>query len=148
MKRFHQLKTGRPRPVYIEVPHEVLAAEEEVKLLEPELYDPPAGDTEHIAEAAHLLAAAQRPAIWAGTGVQRSGASQVLQALAEHLQAPVVTGSEGKGAISDHHPLSLGMAELRFDPPPKMARTTGCHPRRGNNSACQWGCQQAAGHSH
>ena len=113
---FRRLKTGRPRPVYIEVPHEVLAAEEEVKLLEPELYDPPAGDPEHIAEAAHLLAAAQRPAIWAGTGVQRSGASQALQALAEHLQAPVVTGREGKGTISDHHPLSLGMGELRFDP--------------------------------
>jgi acetolactate synthase-1/2/3 large subunit len=113
---FYHLKTGRPRPVYLEVPHEVLAAEAEVKLLEPESYDPPAGDPECIAQAAHLLAAAQRPAIWAGTGVQRSGASQALQALAEHLQAPVVTGRESKGVISDHHPLSLGMGELRFDP--------------------------------
>ena len=115
-KAFYHLKTGRPRPVYLEVPHEVLAAEAEVKLLEPESYDPPAGDPECIAQAAHLLAAAQRPAIWAGTGVQRSGASQALQALAEHLQAPVVTGRESKGVISDHHPLSLGMGELRFDP--------------------------------
>ena len=113
---FRQLKTGRPRPVYIEVPHDVLAAEAEVKLLESESYDPPSGDPEHIEKAAHLLAAAQRPAIWAGTGAQRSGASQALQALAEHLQAPVVTGRESKGVISDHHPLSLGMGELRFDP--------------------------------
>lgn len=113
---FRQLKTGRPRPVYIEVPHEVLAAEEEVKLFEPVSYDPPVGDSEHIAEAAHLLTQAQRPAIWAGTGVQRSGASQALQALAEHLQAPVVTGRESKGVISDRHSLSLGMGELRFDP--------------------------------
>ncbi len=113
---FRQLKTGRPRPVYVEVPHEVLAAAEEVKLLEPESHDPLAGDPERISQAAHLLAEAQRPVIWAGTGVHRSGASQALQALAEHLQAPVVTGREGKGAISDHHPLSLGMAELRFDP--------------------------------
>ena len=113
---FYHLKTGRPRPVYVEVPHEVLAAEAEVKLLEPVSYDPPAGEPGRIAEAAHLLAAAQRPAIWAGTGVQRSGASQALQALAEHLQAPVVTGRESKGVISDHHPLSLGMGELRFDP--------------------------------
>ena len=113
---FRRLKTGRPRPVYIEVPHQVLAAEEEVKLLELESHDPLTGEPEHVAQAAHLLAEAQRPAIWAGTGVQRSGASQVLQALAEHLQAPVVTGREGKGAISDHHPLSLGMGELRFDP--------------------------------
>ncbi len=113
---FYHLKTGRPRPVYLEVPHEVLAAEAEVKLLEPKSYDPPAGDPECIARAAHLLAAAQRPAIWAGTGVQRSGASQALQALAEHLQAPVVTGRESKGVISDRHPLCLGMGELRFDP--------------------------------
>ena len=113
---FYHLKTGRPRPVYLEVPHEVLAAKAEVKLLEPELYDPPAGDSEHIAQAAHLLTEAKRPAIWAGTGVQRSGGSQALQALAEHLQAPVVTGRESKGVISDRHPLSLGMGELRFDP--------------------------------
>ena len=113
---FRQLKTGRPRPVYIEVPHEVLAAKEEVKLLDSASYDPPAGDPEHIAQAAHLLAEAQRPAIWAGAGVQCSGASQALQALAEHLQAPVVTGRKGKGVISDRHPLSLGMGELRFNP--------------------------------
>ena len=113
---FYHLKTGRPRPVYLEVPHEVLAAEAEVKLLESESYDPPAGEPERIAQAAHLLAAAERPAIWAGTGVQRSGASQALQALAEHLQAPVVTGRESKGVISDQHPLSLGMGELRFEP--------------------------------
>ena len=113
---FYHLKTGRPRPVYLEVPHEVLAAEAEVKLLEPKSYAPPAGDPECIAQAAHLLAAAHRPVIWAGTGVQRSGASQALQALAEHLQAPVVTGRESKGVISDRHPLCLGMGELRFDP--------------------------------
>lgn len=114
-KAFYHLKTGRPRPVYLEVPHEVLAAEAEVELLEPESYDPPAGEPGRIAEAAHLLAAAERPAIWAGTGVQRSGASRALQTLAEHLQAPVVTGRESKGVISDRHPLSLGMGELRFD---------------------------------
>ena len=113
---FYHLKTGRPRPVYLEVPHEVLAAEAEVKLLEPESYDPPIGEPEGIAEAARLLATAERPAIWAGTGAQRSGASQALQALAEHLQAPVVTGRESKGVISDRHSLSLGMGELRFDP--------------------------------
>ena len=113
---FYHLKTGRPRPVYLEVPHEVLAAEAEVQLLEPKSYAPPVGEPERIAEAARLLAAAQRPAIWAGTGVQRSGASEALQALAEHLQAPVVTGRESKGVISNRHPLSLGMGELRFDP--------------------------------
>ena len=113
---FYHLKTGRPRPVYIEVPHEVLAAEEEVNLLESECYDRPTGDPEYIVQAADLLVEAQRPAIWAGTGVQRSGGWQALQALAEYLQAPVVTGRESKGVISDRHPLSLGMGELRFAP--------------------------------
>lgn len=113
---FRHLKTGRPRPVYIEVPHEVLAAVEEVKLLDPEVHDQPVGDPEQLARAAQLLSEAQRPAIWAGTGVQRTGAWKTLQALAEHLQAPVVTGRESKGVISDRHPLCLGMAELRFGP--------------------------------
>ena len=91
---FYHLKTGRPRPVYLEVPHEVLAAEAEVKLLEPVSYDPLTGDSDQIAEAAHLLTQAQRPAIWAGTGAQRSGATKALQALAEHLQG---TGGDRSG---------------------------------------------------
>ena len=93
-------------------------------MLEPESYDPPAGEPECIADAARLLSTAQRPAIWAGTGVQRSGASQALQALAEHLQAPVVTGRESKGVISDRHPAFSGYGGTPLCSAPRMAHAT------------------------
>ena len=59
--------------------------------------------------------------IWAGGGVISSEASEALERLAEHLQAPVVTTSEGKGAISDRHPLSVGALRFRDDPLTAMA---------------------------
>ena len=51
-----------------------------------------------------------------GGGVIASKASAALQTLAEFLQAPVLTTAEGKGALSDRHPLALGAMRLRQDP--------------------------------
>ena len=113
---FRRMKTGRPRPVEIDIPHAVLAAEAEVELVEPVICERSPGGPKVIERAARILRDAERPAIWAGGGVHRSDASGVLLALAEHLGAAVVTSREGKGAISDRHPLSLGMAELRYAP--------------------------------
>jgi acetolactate synthase-1/2/3 large subunit len=113
---FRQLKTGRKRPVVVEVASAALAGHGEVELLPPEKHPLPAGDAEQLAEAARILAGTRHPLIWAGGGAIQSGASLVLQALAEYLQAPVVTTRSGKGALSDRHPLSLGMAELGYRP--------------------------------
>jgi acetolactate synthase-1/2/3 large subunit len=63
-----------------------------------------------------MLADSSCPLIWAGGGVISSGASQALLKVAEQLQAPVITTAEGKGAISDRHPLALGAHRLRNDP--------------------------------
>jgi acetolactate synthase-1/2/3 large subunit len=106
---FLQLRTGRPRPVEIEIPPDVLAEVAEVELLEPGRPMPSAGDAASLDRAAEALAGAQRPVIWAGGGVISSGATEALLDLAELLQAPVITTPEGKGAISDHHYLSLGV---------------------------------------
>lgn len=113
---FYYLKTGRPRPVEIEVPPETLAQEANVDLIEPEDYPHPPASHEAIQQAAQILAQASNPLIWAGGGVISSGASEALQKVAEHLQAPVITTAEGKGAISDRHPLALGALRLRNDP--------------------------------
>ena len=110
---FYQLRTGRPRPVEIEIPPEALAEEADVELLEPSSPSPAQGNARTIEEAAGLLLAAQRPIVWAGGGVHSSGAWQELLEVAEHLQAPVITTAEGKGAISDRHPLSLGVTRGR-----------------------------------
>ena len=59
-----------------------------------------------IAQAATLLAAAQRPAILAGGGSR--GASSELRALAERIGAPVVTTLNAKGVLDEQHPLAVG----------------------------------------
>ncbi|MFN8495519.1 MAG: thiamine pyrophosphate-binding protein [Caldilineaceae bacterium] len=113
---FQQLRSGRPRPVVLEIPAQVLATTEDVQLLDPLPVIQPTGDPAQIERAVQLLTQAQRPLLWAGGGVQRAGAWDALQRLAEHLQAPVVTSRQGKGVLSEQHPLSLGMAELRYAP--------------------------------
>ena len=112
---FYHLKNGRPRPVEIEIPPETLAEVADVELLEPEAPRPAAAGKEQIEAAATALAGASNPLIWAGGGVISAQGTEALAKLAEFLQAPVVTTAEGKGAISDHHPLALGALWLRND---------------------------------
>lgn len=101
------LRTGRPRPVELEIPWDLWDASAEAELPRPESIPPAPPNLTQVREAARLLACASRPLIWAGGGVITSDASEELTQLAEHLNAPVVTTSEGKGAISDDHPLAL-----------------------------------------
>ncbi len=109
-------RTGRPQPVAVEIAPQVFAAHEPVQEVEPEVDRQPAADSLQIAAAAQRLTAARRPVIWAGAGVHRAAAWTALRDLAEYLQAPVLSGRQGKGALSDRHPLSLGLAELRYEP--------------------------------
>ena len=113
---FYHLKTGRPRPVEIEIPPETLADVADVELREPEEYPRQAAEPETIRTGAQIMTDAVNPLIWAGGGVISSGAQEALLQVAEHLQAPVITSPEGKGAISDRHPLALGAHRLRNDP--------------------------------
>jgi len=113
---FHQLKTGRPRPVEIEIPPETLAEEADIELLEPANPIRPAASAEQIQAGAEILGNAKKLIILAGGGVISSQASEALQMLAEYLQAPVITTAEGKGALSDRHALCLGALRLRQDP--------------------------------
>ena len=111
-----RIKSGRPGPVLLQVPWPTLRAEEDVELREPEVYAPPPPDAALVRRAAGLLQDATSPMIWAGGGVHVADASGALAAVAGHLRAPVVTSANGKGAIPDRHPLSLGFAELRYRP--------------------------------
>src|SRR5690606_34896081 len=69
--------------------------------------DEPAVDATAVARAATLLDQAKFPAIYVGGGVLASRASAELKALAEKLDIPVVMGENGRGALSDEHPLAL-----------------------------------------
>ncbi len=111
-----QLRSGRRRPVALEVPHAVLAARAPVTFCDPAPVERPAAAPAAMEQALTRMAQAQRPVIWAGGGVHSADAAYLVTALAEAWPAPVVTSRGGKGAISDRHPLSLGSAEVRFPP--------------------------------
>jgi acetolactate synthase-1/2/3 large subunit len=105
---FRQATSGRPQPVGIEIPHDLLQGTADATLFTPDATD---GRTrpEHAAidAAAELLDSAVSPVIYVGGGVLASRATAELQALAEALDAPVVLGESGRGALSDRHPLVL-----------------------------------------
>jgi acetolactate synthase-1/2/3 large subunit len=105
-----QLRTGRPRPVVVDIPPETLEDEGEATLLDPAVAERPAAPSAAIERAVTLLVAARHPVIVAGGGVNLSGASDALRAAAERLQAAVIMTAEGKGALSDASDLSLGAA--------------------------------------
>ena len=104
-----RLRSGRPRPVAVEIPPDVLAARAPLALVDPagDPGVPVAPEPRLVARAAQLLRSARRPVIWTGWGVQAAGASEELRELAEALEAPVVMGRSGRGSLSDHHHLAL-----------------------------------------
>jgi acetolactate synthase-1/2/3 large subunit len=105
---FRQLRSGRPRPTYIEIPPETFADECDAKPLDPARAEVAAPDPGQIRKAVELLARAERPLIFAGGGVVLADAAPELAQVAELLQAAVITTREGKGAIDDRNPLSVG----------------------------------------
>ena len=105
---FRQMRTGRPRPVLIEIPPEAGVEREEVKLRNPASISRIVPSPEDLREAAQVISRSALPLIYAGGGVARSDAEQALVGLAEATNIPVVTSSGGKGVIPDGHPLSYG----------------------------------------
>ena len=98
-------------PVYLEIPVDVLRGEAgnaPIATLRTAPVTARSAPPDAVSEAARLLTQAERPVLWAGGGVLRSGAQEELVALAERLDAPVVTTFMGKGAIDETHPLAVG----------------------------------------
>ena len=102
---FRQLRDGRPRPVGIEMPLDVMALETEVALPSADGLPPiTMPDPELIDKAAALLAEAKKPLLFVGGGAV--AASEEVLAIAEMLEAPVVSSTGGKGIVSDRHYLA------------------------------------------
>jgi len=107
------LQHGRPRPVAIEVPMDVLAQEAPVDVAIPRLESPSTPlDCDAIDAAARLLGAAKSPMIFAGAGAL--DVSPLVLQLAELLQAPVVAYRTGRGILDSRHPLSCVLPEGRM----------------------------------
>lgn len=103
-----QLHRGRPRPVGVEIPQDVLQRADQVALAHvPPQPQADAGDAVLIERAAQLLRGARMPVIVAGGGIVAAGASAALARLAHLLQAPVLVTENGTGALSSRDPLAL-----------------------------------------
>jgi acetolactate synthase-1/2/3 large subunit len=112
---FYIAGTGRPGPVLIDIPVDVTKEEMgfDVEAI-PEMnlpgYKPTVkGHPKQIREAARVVAAAERPVIYAGGGVITANASQELRDLALYGHIPVTTTLTGKGGFPEDHDLSMGM---------------------------------------
>ena len=110
---FHIASTGRPGPVLVDIPKDVLM--EEAEFVYPDEVDLPGykptleGHPAQIKRAAKLIAEAQRPVILAGHGIIISQAYEEVRELAEKAQVPVITTLLGIGSFPDDHLLCVGM---------------------------------------
>ena len=106
---FRQMTTGRPGPVELEIPPDILSGSDDIALVGKETFPHPTPDMEDIAAAAILISKSQKPAIIAGGGVVASGAHDQIRKLAELLQAPVMTTPLAKGVIPERNHLATGV---------------------------------------
>ncbi len=102
--------SGARGPVLIEVPEDVWAerVEADVDRMLLSADPPPSVDDSDVTAALEMLSGASLPLLLAGGGVAVSGSSERLTSFAERLQVPVATTGNGRGVISETHPLSLG----------------------------------------
>jgi acetolactate synthase-1/2/3 large subunit len=114
---FHIATTGRPGPVLLDVPKDVLQLEmdwywptdDEVADSMPGYRPTTKGHPRMIKEAARMILAAERPVLYVGGGILKARAAEALRELAEMTDIHVVTTLMARGAFPDDHPLCLGM---------------------------------------
>ena len=119
---FHLATTGRPGPVLIDVPKDIVdpknprsamewywPSDDDVAASLPGYRPTTKGHPRMIRQAAELILQARRPVIYAGGGILKARAAEALRELAELCDIHVVTTLMARGAFPDDHPLCLGM---------------------------------------
>ena len=115
---FHIATTGRPGPVLVDVPKDIVDPNNPRSAMEwywPDSVDLPGyhpttiGHPDRIKQAAKMITQATRPVIYAGGGILKARAAEALRELAELTGIPVVTTLMARGAFPDDHDLALGM---------------------------------------
>jgi len=115
-RAFNEMRTGRPGPVVLELPRDVMAADvpeaaQNYVAARAGKFLPPQSD---ITSAVDALLNAKRPLIWSGQGTLMGAASESLTELAEIAGIPVMTTMPGKSGFNETHPLSLGATNLTY----------------------------------
>lgn len=110
-RAFNAMMTGRPGPVHVDIPLDIQSAETDIDVQDLAQRLPTGrqrADTQAIEAAIELLLKAERPCIVAGGGAITSNASEALRKLVERLGIPVVFTWNGKGCLSEDHPMNAG----------------------------------------
>ncbi|MFP5256958.1 MAG: acetolactate synthase large subunit [Acidimicrobiia bacterium] len=119
---FHIATTGRPGPVLLDIPKDIVDAmnpssamewywpsDDDVREGLPGYRPTTKGHPRKIREAAELILRAERPVLYVGGGILKARAAEALRELAELTDIHVVTTLMARGAFPDDHPLCLGM---------------------------------------
>lgn len=102
------INSGRPRPGAIEIPVDFQYARTNIDIPHVESWPRTAPNRDAVSKAADAINSASRVVIWAGGGVLTAGAEEELKQLAERLNAPVFTSTNGRGVIPEDHELCMG----------------------------------------
>ena len=108
-RAFTMLRSGRPGPVILAIPNATATYDETADPYRPVKGWKSAPDPADVRAAVDQLLQARNPLIYAGEGVIYAGASEDLKALAELVNAPVITTLKAKGAFPEDHPLFVGV---------------------------------------
>jgi acetolactate synthase-1/2/3 large subunit len=112
-RAFNLLRSGKPGPVLVEIPEDVVEADIGAPLEYASVRRVrSAPDPADVREVAQLLLSSKCPLIHAGQGTMYAEATPELVRLAELLQAPVMTTNIGKSAFPENHPLSIGASVI------------------------------------
>ncbi|TFJ91922.1 thiamine pyrophosphate-dependent enzyme [Lentibacillus salicampi] len=115
-RAFRIAQTGRPGPVVVSLPEDVLPVETEMTFGPPVVKPKPAPSPEEVAQVEELLASAERPLIVAGGGVKSSQAEEALVTFAEHYHLPVIAAFRRQDVFPNDHPLYVGHLGLGTNP--------------------------------
>jgi len=110
---FHIASTGRPGPVLIDIPKNILNARtmwhDPLELNLPGYRPTVEGHPMRVRDAVEKIAASKRPVLYVGGGIIKANAAEQLRRFADLTGAPVTTTLMGRGAFPDSHPLAMGM---------------------------------------
>ncbi len=112
-RAFAIAQSGRPGPVHVEIPQDVLLADAtEMNVYQKTEIEPVRLSNDDLNAVIARIRESKRPLIWAGKGVKARFAHGELTELAELLEAPVILSGDASGGIPDTHPLSTGQLAL------------------------------------
>jgi acetolactate synthase-1/2/3 large subunit len=117
---YHHASTGRPGPIWLDVPMNIQAAPVEPEKLLPyteiknsvEISPSVCNSKEGVKQILPMLASAKRPVIWLGHGIRLANAVELIKPVIEKLQCPVLVSWAGIDMISSDHPLIFGRAGI------------------------------------